>query len=127
MLSHVETTSSSTIIPLTPVPSQGKQPETPALASSVEFSEISLCIRPPRLKVVYIGTFSVTFMDGYEAARRIYVQMEQEEKYGAYFFLTGYEYAYLVRQYLPTGLSLIEKREWQRGFIAGWNAATFGV
>jgi hypothetical protein len=50
----------------------------------------------------------------------------EETEYGAYFLLTGYEYAHLVRQYVPADLPPIDKKEWQRGFIAGWNAYTFG-
>jgi hypothetical protein len=52
--------------------------------------------------------------------------MEEQDEYGPYLLLTGYEYAHLTRQYWPPNLSPLEKREWQRGLIAGWNASTFG-
>ena len=45
---------------------------------------------------------------------------------GPSLFLTGYEYAHLTRQYIPTNLSARNKREWQRGFIGGWTACSYG-
>ncbi|MBV9708225.1 MAG: hypothetical protein JO125_12545 [Chloroflexi bacterium] len=67
-----------------------------------------------------------TFKQGYRAARRAYKQMEEQDEWGAYLFLTGYEYAHLTRQYIPTTLSATDKREWQRGFIGGWTACSYG-
>ncbi|MBV9690014.1 MAG: hypothetical protein JO202_09910 [Ktedonobacteraceae bacterium] len=69
---------------------------------------------------------SPTFHEGYLAARRAYAQMEEEDEWGAYLFLTGYEYAHLTRQYIPATLSGVDKREWQRGFIGGWTACSYG-
>jgi len=67
---------------------------------------------------ITVGKVSPTLVNGYLAACKAYDEMEQTE-YGAYFLLTGYEYAHLTRQYIPGNLSSVEKREWQRGFILG--------
>ncbi len=74
----------------------------------------------------YHFAVSPTFKQGYLAARSAYEQMEAQDEWGAYLFLTGYEYAHLTRQYLPAHLSPLDKREWQRGFIAGWTACSYG-
>ncbi|MBV9706263.1 MAG: hypothetical protein JO125_02495 [Chloroflexi bacterium] len=67
-----------------------------------------------------------TFMQGYRAARNAYAQMEEHHEWGPYLFLTGYEYAHLTRRYLPAHVSARNKREWQRGFIGGWTACSYG-
>ena len=69
---------------------------------------------------------SPTFKEGYLATRRAYAQMEEHDEWGPYLFLTGYEYAHLTRQHIPTTLSATDKREWQRGFIGGWTACSYG-
>ncbi len=122
MLNYAETASNSTIVSLTPVPCTAGGRETGPLPSPIDPTEYV----PLRIGKNYMGMVSSTLMDGYFAARKAYAEMEQTE-YGAYFFLTGYEYAHLTRRYLPVHLSPVEKREWQRGFIVGWNACTFGL
>jgi hypothetical protein len=52
--------------------------------------------------------------------------MEEQAPCGAYFLLTGSQYARLAKQYIPGNLSSGDKQQWQRGFVAGWNACTFG-
>jgi len=69
---------------------------------------------------------SPTFKEGYLAARNAYAQMEEHDEWGPSLFLTGYEYAHLTRQHIPTTLSATDKREWQRGFIGGWTACSYG-
>ncbi len=64
--------------------------------------------------------------DGYLAACKVYADMEEQAACGAYFLLTGSQYARLAKQYIPGNLSSVDKQQWQRGFVAGWNACTFG-
>lgn len=126
MVNQEEITSRNTIVPVAVL--QGDQPETtalPVLIAGEEYAPFDLTL--PSLRILHVGIFSSTFMAGYQAARTTYMVMEQEDEDGAFCFLTGYEYAHLARKYLPAGLPSIERREWQRGFIAGWNAATFGL
>src|SRR6266496_2058493 len=119
MLNYAETVRRSTNVSL-PVPCTVDEQETTPLTSPIDLDG---CV-PLRIGY-YHCIVSSTLRDGYLAARKAYAEMEQTE-YGAYFLLTGYEYAHLTRQYLPVGLSPVDKREWQCGFIAGWNASTFG-
>jgi hypothetical protein len=120
MLNYAQTARVSTNVSL-PVPCRGDEQETTALPSPLDPTSYV----PLRIGGNAVGMVSSTLMDGYLAACKAYEEMEQTE-YGAYFLLTGYEYAHLTRQYIPVGLSPVEKREWQCGFIAGWNASTFG-
>jgi len=53
--------------------------------------------------------------------------MAEQDEYGPFLFLTGYEYAHLARQHLPAGLTPVEKGDWQRGFIIGLIACVFGL
>jgi hypothetical protein len=122
MLNYAETASSSTNVPLSLIPCTLDERETGPLSSPIDPTEYV----PLRIGKNDMGMVSSTLKDGYLAARKAYDEMTQTE-YGAYFFLTGYEYAHLTRQYLPGNLLPIKKREWQRGFIVGWNACTFGL
>jgi hypothetical protein len=122
MVNYAETTSISTDVPLSPVPSTVEKQEIPPRPSSYDLDGRVLL----RIGGNAVSMVSPVLMDGYLAARKAYAQMEEQDDYGPYLLLTGYEYAHLTRQYLPANLSLLEKREWQRGFIAGWNASTFG-
>jgi hypothetical protein len=72
-------------------------------------------------------TVSSRLKEGYLAACKAYANMEQQEENGPYFFLTGSEYTRLARQFMPAQLSRLEKHEWHRGFVAGWNVCTFGI
>ena len=97
-----------------------EQESTPAPVPVKFRAYVPLRVGKPRFLV------SPTFHEGYLAARRAYEQMEEQEEWGAYLFLTGYEYAHLTRQYIPATLSGVDKREWQRGFIGGWTACSYG-
>ena len=122
MMNYAETASIGTNISLSPVPSPSNEQETSPLPSPTGLdSFVWLCIGN-----IAIGVVSATLMNGYLAACNAFQEMEGTE-HGAFFLLTGYEYAHLTRQYIPNNLSPIDKREWQRGFIAGWNACTFGL
>jgi hypothetical protein len=74
----------------------------------------------------YVCRVSPELKSGYLAACKAYTEMVMQTG-SAYFLLTGYEYAHLARQYLPRELSPVSKREWHRGFVAGWNVCTFGL
>ena len=80
---------------------------------------------------LHVGRFrclvASSLMDGCLAARKAYAEMAEQDEYGPFLFLTGYEYAHLARQHLPAGLTPVEKGDWQRGFIIGWVACVFGL
>ena len=120
MLNYAETASSSTIVPVSPVPCTGNERENASRTSPLD-----LATYVPLHIGRYHFTVSPTFKDGYLAARNAYEEMDEQDECGAYLFLTGYEYAHLVRQYIPVGLSSADKRAWQRGFIGGWTACTY--
>jgi hypothetical protein len=121
MVNSAETARSRTDVSLSPIPSLCDEPETGPLPSPTDPDSYAwLCVGGNGVSMV-----SPTLMEGYLAARKAYAEMEETE-YGAYVLLTGHEYAHLTRQYLPSNLPPTKKREWQRGFIAGWNACTFG-
>ena len=115
MLNNAETTNVSTIVPCT----LDKEKVTRST-----YRNLDQCV-PLRIGKSII-LVSPTRMDGYLAACKAYREMEEQTEYGAYGFLTGYEYAHLARQYVPLGLSCTDQREWQRGFIVGWNASLLG-
>jgi hypothetical protein len=115
MLNYGETPSNRSNIP----PS-GEQKTRP-LTSLLNLNEYV----PLRIGKKTIAMVSPPLRDGYLAARKAYAEMEEQTEDGPYLLLSGYEFAHLTRQYIPAGLSPADKREWQRGFIAGWNAATF--
>ena len=124
MLNYVETTSISTMVPLSSVLPVSKEQETGSHPSlSVDLIEYV----PLRVGKITVAMVSSTLRDGYLAARKAYAEMEGHTEYGAYFFLTGYEYAHLARQYMPAQLSPTDKHEWQRGFVFGWNVCTLGL
>jgi hypothetical protein len=122
MLNYAETTSVSTNVSLLPVSSTSDERETGPLPSLTGFDNlVLLCIgNIPFAKV------SPTLKNGYLAACKAYHEMEETE-YGPYLLLTGYEYAHLARQCIPHNLSPVDKREWHRGFVVGWNACIFGL
>lgn len=80
---------------------------------------VPLLIRRCRFQV------TSTLKDGYRAACEAHEDMEANTECGAYLFLTGHEYAHLSKQYMPAELPASQKREWQRGFVLGWNACIF--
>lgn len=80
------------------------------------------CYVPLCVGNTMIGIVSPILLEGYHAARKVYAEMEETAEEGPYFFLTGYEYAHLARRHMPAHLQRIERHEWQRGFIVGWNA-----
>jgi len=116
MLNYAETTSVSTIVPST----LDKQKITRSTCRNFD-QYVPLSVGEN-----FISLVSPTLMDGYLAACKAYREMEEQTEYGAYGFLTGYEYAHLARQYAPLGLSCTDQREWQRGFIVEWNASLLG-
>jgi len=121
MLNYAATTNSNTIVPVAVLHENKPEPALPTSPLALDISE-RLCVGKTLIAMV-----SPILMDGYRAARKAYAAMEEEEEDGAFFLLTGYEYAHLGRRHLPAGLSPVEQKEWQRGFLAGWNAATFEV
>jgi len=118
-MQSIQIQASSTIVPAAIFQEDQPEPAPPTSSLALDTSE--------RLYVgkTLIAMVSSILMDGYRAARKAYAAMEKEEEDGAFFLLTGYEYTHLGRRYLPAGLSPVEQKEWQRGFLAGWNAATF--
>jgi hypothetical protein len=122
MLNYAETARHSTDIPLSSVPCTLEKQDATLLPSSHDLDGRVLF----RVGRNVVCTVSPVIMEGYLAARKAYEDMGEQDDYGFYLLLTGYEYAYLARQHCPATLSSLEKREWQRGFIAGWNACTFG-
>ncbi|HEV2662527.1 MAG TPA: hypothetical protein VGU68_18125 [Ktedonobacteraceae bacterium] len=122
MMNAIETARNNTDVSLSPVPCMLDTQESTLLPSPHDLDgRVLLCIGGNAVCIV-----SPVIMDGYLAARKAYTYMEEQDDYGPYLLLTGYEYAHLTRQYRPLNLSPLEKREWQRGFIAGWNACSFG-
>ena len=122
MMNDVETICRSTDVSSSSVPSPSEPQErtTPSALHDL-YGRVPLCVGGN-----WVSQVSPIIMEGYLAARRAYTNMEEEDDYGPYLLLTGYEYAHLARQHLSPNLSSLERREWQRGFIAGWNACTFG-
>lgn len=110
--------------------------ETASISTNVSPSEGAISSPSPidadKYVPLYIsgqcyGDVSIPLKDGYLAACRAYKQMEEQDENGPYTFLSGYEYAHLARQYIPTGLSRLDKREWHCGFVLGWSACIFGL
>ena len=95
-------------------------------STALEEQDIKFTTYVPLRVGKYHFEVSPTFHEGYLAARNAYAQMEEHHEWGPYLFLTGYEYAHLTRQYIPANLSAANKREWQRGFIGGWTACSYG-
>lgn len=122
MMNAVETARTSTDVSLSPGPCIREKVDITPLPSPYDLHcYVLLCVGGNAVSKV-----SPVLMEGYRAARKTYADMEEQDDYGPYLLLTGYEYAHLTRQHCPATLSPLEKREWQRGFIAGWNACTFG-
>lgn len=115
MLNYTETTSIRTSVPSTE--HERKTGHLPSL--SVCLSEyVDLHIGEACYSV------SSTLRDGYCAAYTVYAQMEEQDEYGPYLFLSGYEYTHLARHSMPAALPSTLKREWHREFVLGWNACT---
>jgi hypothetical protein len=122
MLDQMQVTSLAHPITLSPVPSPLGERETgPLPLDRTEYVPLQMEGKETGFMV------SSTLNDGYLAARTAYAEMEETEEYGAYFFLTGYEYAHLARQYIPGNLSPVDRGEWHRGFVVGCNVSTFGL
>jgi len=117
MLNYAETPHVSTNVSLSSV--SHKQETGPLPSLTVNLND---CVMLYSGKAGYY--VSPTLRNGYLAACKLHTEMEEQDEYGAYIFLSGYEYAHLARQYMPAGLSPKDKREWHRGFVLGWNACT---
>ncbi|SRR6266568_5043632 len=115
MLTYAETASSSSIVSLPPVPCSPSQ----------EHGAEPLASWPMHTKRHWFVSAAVA--EGYQAAQHTFHTMEEECENGAYVALTGYEYAHLARQYPPTGLTAVQKKDWQRGFILGWVGCVLSV
>jgi|SRR5579875_20861 hypothetical protein len=123
MLNYVETTSISTIVSPSSVSSVSERETKPLPSLSVDPNEyVWLRIGKKALYGV-----SPLLKQGYLAACQAYTEMEEHDPCGPYIFLTGYEYAHLARRFMPVTFSPVDKREWHRGFILGWNVCTLGL
>ena len=122
MLNYTETASIGTNVSPSSVPTMGSERETEPLPSLRDFDTyVLLRIGKARYRV------SRTLEDGYLAACKAYEQMAEEDEWGPYLFLTGYEYAHLARQHMPADIPSTHKRARHRGFLLGWNVCTFGL
>lgn len=123
MLTFTETTSISTIVPLSSVPSASERETGPLPSLSVDPDEYVW------LRIGKEARYGVSplLKQGYLAACQAYVEMEEHDPDGPYLFLTGYEYAHLARRFIPATFSPVDKREWHRGFVLGWTVCALGL
>ena len=121
MLSYAETASSSTTVPFSPVLHLVDEQETGPLTSPTNLDGYVLL----HIGGNMVGLVTPTLKDGYLTARKAFADMAEQDAYGPFLFLTGYQYAHLARQYLPARLIPAQKGDRQRGFIIGWVACVF--
>ena len=121
MLNYAETARASTDVPFSPVLHLVDEQKTAPLTSPMNLDGYVFL----HIGGNTVGLVTPTLKDGYLTARKAFAEMAEQDEYGPFLFLTGYQYAHLARQHLPAGLTPAQKGDWQRGFIMGWVACVF--